>query len=101
MEATEVATAAPTRRPWTTTERNWMWALAIVVGSGLLFGAVLAVEKSLGYSNKHSRLVWDASETSMRFLALAHFLVALVFTLSSRRMKRPASWGVFLGLTGL
>jgi hypothetical protein len=95
------APAVREHRPLTTTERNWLWALAIVVGSGLVFGGVLALEKAGGLVEKRSRLVWDASETSMRFLALSHFLVALVFTTTSKRMKRPSSWGIFLGLASL
>jgi hypothetical protein len=101
MEAVQVLPTARAKRPLTTTERNWLWALAIVVGSALVFGAVLALEKSAGFSDKRTRLVWDASETSMRFLALSHFLVALVFTTTSRRMRSPSAWGIFLGLAGL
>jgi hypothetical protein len=86
------------RRPLTATERNWLWALAIVVGSGLLFGLYRAFEERAGLHDKEDRLVWNAWETSMRFLALSHFLVALVFTLSSRRMKTGAGRAWFAGL---
>jgi hypothetical protein len=93
----EVAAAAG-RRPLTATERNWLWALAIVVGSGLLFGAYRAIEESAGLREKEDRLVWNGWETSMRFLALSHFLVALVFTVSSRRMRTVKGLGWFAGL---
>ena len=61
----------------------------------------VAIEKGAGLSNKRTRLVWDASETSMRLLALSHFLVALVFMSTSRTMRRARSWAVFLGLAAL
>ena len=99
MEQAAVATLP--RRSLTPTERNWLVSLAIVVGSGLLFGAYRLVEESFGLTDKRDRLVWSMWETSMRFLALSHFLVALVFTLSSRRMRTLAGWSWFLGLLGL
>ena len=101
MEGVQTVAAQRVRRPLTTTERNWLVALAVVVGSGLVFAAVLAIEKSAGLTDKRTRLVRDASETSMRLLALSHFLVALVFMSTSRTMKRARSWAVFLGLAAL
>lgn len=99
MEQAAVATLR--RRALTPTERNWLVSLAIVVGSGLLFGAYRYLEESFGLSDKRDRLVWNMWETSMRFLALSHFLVALVFTLSSRRMRTFSGWAWFLGLLGV
>jgi hypothetical protein len=94
----EEATAVAGRRPLTPTERNWLWALAIVVGSGLLFGAYRSLEEAAGLRDKEDRLVWNAWETSMRFLALSHFLVALVFTLASKRVRTVAGQAWFAGL---
>jgi hypothetical protein len=88
-------------RAFTTTERNWLLALAIVVGSGLLFGLVLAVEQCVSGAPREERLVWHGAETSMRFLALSHFLVAALYSLTSRRMRGAKPWGWWFGLLGL
>ncbi len=101
MEGVQTVAAQRVRRPLTTTERNWLVALAVVIGSGLVFAAVLAIEKGAGLTDKRTRLVRDASETSMRLLALSHFLVALVFMSTSRSMRRARSWAVFFGLAAL
>lgn len=90
----------PVPRPLTPTERNWLVALAIVVGSVLLFQAIGALESLLGRDPRETRLVWNGSETSMRLLALSHFLVALLFMTTSQRMRRRGSWLWFFGLLG-
>jgi hypothetical protein len=82
-------------RAFTRTERNWLLALGIVVGSSLVFAAILAAERTWGHTLREQRIVWHAVETSMRYLALSHFLVALLFMTTSRAMKKPGSWTWF------
>ncbi len=98
MEAGQLAVSAAPPRSLTTTERNWLWALAIVVGSALLFWLVYAAEMRWGHTVREERLVWHGLETSMRYLALSHFIVAILFMSTSRTMRRPRSWAWFGGL---
>ena len=58
--------AAIERRPLTVTERNWLVALAIVVGSVLLFAAIQAAEVRWGHAAKEEAFVWNRVETPMR-----------------------------------
>lgn len=78
--------------PRTTTERNWLVALAIVLGSVVVFALFQRAEEAARTVGRSARLVWNPSETSMRLLALSHFLVAFVFMATSRRMKTTKSW---------
>ncbi len=82
----------------TVTERNWLRAAALVVGSILLFALIGWVEQAWTGRYKTERLVYHPVETSMRFLAIPHFLIAIMFTLSSRRLRRPGTAGRFLML---
>ncbi|MDJ0975904.1 MAG: hypothetical protein QNJ98_15705 [Planctomycetota bacterium] len=101
MEVSPAALSTPASRPLTTTERNWLAALAIVVGGTLLTALVLWVEKQMGVTNRSERLVGNAVESFMRFLALPHFLLAILFMSTSRGMRTPRAWIWFVGLTGL
>ncbi len=98
MEAGQIAVTASRPRTLTTTERNWLWALAIVVGSALFFWLLYAAEQRWGHTVREERLVWHAVETSMRYLALSHFLVAILFMTTSRSMRKASSWAWFAGL---
>jgi len=98
MEAGQLAATAPGPRALTTTERNWLWALAIVVGSALCFWLLYAIEQRWGHAVREERLVWRGVETSMRYLALSHFIVAIIFMSTSRAMRRPSSWAWLAGL---
>ena len=97
MEAAAQALTAP-RRPLTTTERNWLKALAIVVGSALLFFALQALEKRVGHADRAEAVVSHPLETPMRLMALAHFLVAIAFVTTSKAMRSASSWAWMVGL---
>lgn len=85
------ATAAP-RRTRTATEKNWFYSLLVVLGCVGAFYVGFLVEMDRGLWNREIRLVRDPSETAMRFTALSHFVVALLFMTTSRRMKQAKSW---------
>lgn len=91
----------PRKRPLTETERNWLSSAAIVTGSVLLFAAIYQVEMSMGRWKDSLRFVLDPMETSMRYLGLSHFFVAIVYMLSSRRMRSSRPWFEFAGLLGV
>lgn len=93
--------AAPPRRPLTITERNWLTAFAIVVGSAVLFYALQAVELSVGHTDRAEAFVYHPIETPMRMVGLAHFLVAIAFVTTSRAMKSASSWAWLLGLAAV
>ena len=86
------------RRRLTETERNWLAAAIIVIGSLALFAAIYAFEMDRGRWSAALRLVADPAEATARYVALSHFLVAFYFTATSRRMRTAKSW---LGFTGL
>ena len=85
----------------TTTERNWLRALAIVVGSVVLFWGLHLVEVAAGRTVREEAFVYHPAETPMRMVGLAHFLVAILFMTTSRAMKTPSSWLWLVGLLGL
>ena len=94
--------APPPARPLSTlTERNWLLALGIVIGSSVLFFGVFLLESLAVGRARPERLVWHAVETSMRYLALAHFLVAVLYMTTSRAMRSVRSWMWFFGLAGI
>lgn len=101
MDATPAAPHAISRKPLTETERNWLVALAIVIGGSLLTAVVLAIEKQVTGAPRAERLIWNAEETFMRFLTLPHFLIAILFMTTSRGMRTARSWGWLVGLTVL
>lgn len=82
------------------TERNWFYGLLIVIGSGILFWTVQVFEQSVVHIQPDHQLVENASEVSMRFLGQSHFIVALLFLLSSRRMRTTISRAYFAALIG-
>ena len=90
------ALAPAPRRPLTLTERNWLTAFAIVVASALLFYALQALERRVGHADRDEAFVYNAMETPMRLVGLAHILIAIAFLTTSRAMKRASSW-VWLG----
>lgn len=100
-EAGTAVLARSVARPLTPTERNWIRSLLIVFGSVLLFWAVMGLEEALGRTAKGERLVYNGVETSMRLFGLSHFLVAILFLVTARRMRTVASWSWLLGLAGL
>lgn len=86
------------RRPLTVTERSWLGALLILVGSVAAFGSAYALELELGRWNRAIRFVSDPSETPMRYLGISHFLVAFLFIFTSRKMRGFQPWTVFAAL---
>lgn len=85
-------TAAAPRRARTATEKNWFYSLLIVLGAVGVFYVGFLIEMDRGLWNREIRLVRDPSESAMRFTALSHFFVALLFMSTSRRMKKASSW---------
>lgn len=88
----QVARGADRPRVRTATERNWLNSLLLVLGSVAVFYAGYLIEMDRGLWNREIRLVRDPSETAMRFTALSHFFVAILFMTTSRRMKQAKSW---------
>jgi hypothetical protein len=88
-------------RPLTVTERNWLTAFWIVVGSGALFWGLWWLERGAGPVSREQAFVYHPIETPMRFVGLAHFLVAILFMTTSRAMARPSSWLWLAGLLAL
>lgn len=84
-------------RPRTATEKNWINSLLLVCGSVLVFYAGYLLEMQRGLWNMEIRLVRDPSETAMRLTALSHFVVAILFMSTSRRMKQVRNWMWFFG----
>ncbi|HEX7707236.1 MAG TPA: hypothetical protein VF701_12325 [Thermoanaerobaculia bacterium] len=82
------------RRPRlrTATERNWVNSLLLVLASVAVFYVGFLIEMDRGLWNREIRLVRDPSESAMRFTALSHFVVAILFMMTSRRMKKARSW---------
>lgn len=94
--ATGSAVAAPPRRSFTETERNWLWSVAILVGGIALFAGLKVFEKDLGlYRDGGARVFRSPAEAFMRFTGIAHFLIAFGFMATSRSMRAPGSWGRF------
>lgn len=96
--------AAGKYRPVTATERNWARAAAIFLGSLAVFGAIYAIEMDLGRWNRDIRLVRDPAQASMHFLGISHFLVAVLYSVTSKRMRSVRSWarfGLMLGVGAL
>ena len=77
------------RRRLTETERNWLSAAGILVGSILVFGVLYFVEMSLGRWDSSLRLVLNPAETATRYLGISHFLIAALFMATSRRLRAP------------
>jgi hypothetical protein len=90
------AQAPRSSRALTLTERNWLLAAAILLGSLVLFAAIYAVELDLGRWNARLRLVPNPAEAAMRYLGVSHFLVAFLFLTTSKKMRAPGSWITFV-----
>lgn len=82
-------------RPVTVTERNWVVAALVLIGSIVLFGGIYVAEMRSGRWNAPLRLVGQPAEAAMRFLGISHFLVALFYTFSSRSMRSYRSLAIF------
>lgn len=98
MSTLEGVLPRPYGKSLSNTERNWLLGLAVAIGLVAVFTLIGWLE-SRGQDDRRARLVWNASETSTRFLAIAHTVVATSFLLSSKRMKGAKGWGWFLSLT--
>ncbi len=85
-------------RPLTETERNWLFAVLLVIGSVAVFAVGYGVEMDLGRWNSQIRLVLNPSETAMRYVGISHFLVATLYMVTSKRMRTMRPWGSFAGL---
>ena len=77
------------------TERNYVHALALVLGTTAFFGILYAIEMQLGRWSDDIRLVRTPTETCMRYLGLSHFFVAFVYMATSRRMRSARAWLFF------
>ena len=95
--AARAAAAGPSSRPITETERNWLTAALLVIGSLVCFGILYAIELDLGRWNASLRLVMNPAEAAMRFLGQSHFLVAFLFMVTSAKMRSSRSWLVLAG----
>jgi hypothetical protein len=82
------------------------WTFAAVAACGLGY----AIEKYLVFvplgwmDDRHSalyRMFKNPAELPMRLFGLPHFIIGLLFMLSSKRMRGPKSWAQFAGLLGL
>jgi len=98
-----VASAVASSAGWsvrelTITERNWCLALALTIASNVLFWVFVRMEELAGYNWSHYRVVLAPSETSMRFFAQAHYLVAFLYMITSSRMRRLSAWATLFGL---
>jgi hypothetical protein len=83
------------------TERNWLVSVAIMAASVAFFALVREGEMRMGRWEGSIRLVRDPAQAAMRYLGIAHFLVALVYMASSRAFRSAASLARFAALTGL
>lgn len=75
----------------TATERNWLRAAAIVLGSIAFFWSIQAAETRWRPAPRTQQVVYDPVETSMRVLALPHFILGLLFLATSRGMRQARS----------
>jgi hypothetical protein len=88
----------------TESERNWFLSVGLLLLLFAFFGALYLVEMSLGRWKTSIRLVRNPWETATRYIAISHFSVALLYTLTSRRMKSAgprASFVLFLAIGGI
>ena len=93
-----IAPSAPGPARLSRTERQWLLALGMTLGLIALFAGIAAIERSVSRGGgRATRFIWDASEASARFLAIAHTIVATAFLLTSKKVRRP---GMALRLAG-
>jgi hypothetical protein len=95
---------APPRWPRTATESNWLLALGFAVGLAALFAVVSTIEHAaVGRLARRQRFIWHYAETSTRFLAIAHTIVATLFLATSSRLRnaRGRLWMLGLGVLGV
>jgi len=82
--------------PWfgrqTRSDRNARLSVSILVGCFAVFAALWAVEMDLGRWNRDIRLVRSVSETTTRYVAIAHFVLGFLFLATSRRMRAVRPW---------
>ncbi len=95
--------------PWhqTATGRQYLLTLAWTFGAIGVCGVAYALEKylfrdALGLiSETRYRMFKNPAELPMRLFGLPHFIVGLLFMLSSKRMRGAVSIAWLVGLTGL
>jgi hypothetical protein len=83
------------------TERNWLVSVAIMAGSIAFFALVREVEMRMGRWEGSFRLVRDPDQAAMRYLGIAHFLIAFLYMASSRAFRSAASLARFAALIGV
>ncbi len=86
------------RRPLSSTERNWISAVLILLCGVAVFYLAGALEKVFSNARRSERLFGHPAEAFMRFTGIAHFLLAFYFTASSKSMQRPGAWRNFFAL---
>jgi hypothetical protein len=77
----------------TETERNGYKSVALLAACVAIFGVLYALEMDLGRWDREVRVVRTAFEASMRYVGIAHFILAAVFTATSARMRVPGFRG--------
>lgn len=80
----------------TATERNWLRAAAIVLGSVAFFWSMRAAETAWRPAPRTEQVVYNPVETSMRVLGIPHFVLGLLFLATSRSMRQRRSRASFL-----
>lgn len=82
--------------PWfgrlTRSDRNAWLSVSILVGCFAAFAALWALEMDLGRWDRDIRIVRSVSETTTRYVAISHFVLALLFLATSRRMRTGRAW---------
>lgn len=79
-------------RALTITERNALFAVLLVVAGILVFTAIRGAEMSIGRWADNLRFVRNPAEAAMRYLGIAHFLLAFVYMLTSKRTHSRRGW---------
>src|SRR6266511_4205195 len=81
------------RAPWapTATERNWLMSVLLLLVVIAFFGTIYGAEMQAGIWNSDLRLVRDPAQAAMRYIGMSHFLVALFYAATSKRMRNTAA----------
>src|SRR5262245_50472225 len=81
----------------------WTFAAVAACGLGYLIEKYLVFVPLGWMDDRHSalyRMFKNPAELPMRLFGLPHFIIGLLFMLSSKRMRGPKSWAQFAGLLG-
>jgi hypothetical protein len=81
--------------------RHWWQTLSLSILVILGCGLLSLVGKFLAQDTPILRGLSDPVSVAMRSFGYAHFLVALLFLVTSQRMQRPSQWAWFVGLLGM